>query len=127
MNDAIKTICSQDPRYDAEAYQFLREALEYTTKVLDKPRKGPAHHVSGQELSEGFRDLALKSFGPMALPVLHDWGITCTEDIGNLVFNLVEAGELGKTDEDKHEDFANGYDFVTAFEKPYLPQAKEAT
>jgi len=125
MIDKLKNICRQDPRYDMEAYVFLREALEYTAKMLDKPRKGPAHHVSGRELSEGFRDLALQSFGPLALHVLHDWGLYRTEDIGELVFNLVEAGELGKTDEDKREDFASGYDFDEAFERPFLPEGAD--
>ncbi len=120
----LKTICQQDPRYGMEAYFFLREALEYTAKTREKPVKGPGHHVSGRELSVGFRDLALQSFGPMALHVLHDWGIWRTEDIGELVFNLVEAGELGKTDEDKREDFAHGYDFDEAFAKPFLPEGK---
>lgn len=125
MLEKLKAICQQDPRYNMDAYVFLREALEYTAKAMDKPAQGPAHHVSGQELSEGFRDLALQSFGPLALHVLHDWGIYRTEDIGELVFNLVEAGELGKTEEDKREDFANGYDFDEAFSKPFLPENKE--
>lgn len=121
MLEKLKSICQQDPRYDMEAYVFLREALEYTAKTREKPSTGPGHHVSGRELSEGFRDLALQSFGPLTLHVLNDWGVWRTEDIGELVFNLVEAGELGKTDEDKREDFANGYDFDEAFEKPFLP------
>ena len=125
MFEKLKPICQADARYDAEAYVFLREALEYTAKTREKPLKGPGHHVSGQELSEGFRDLALKSFGPIALHVLNDWGLYRTEDIGELVFNLVEAGELGKTEEDKRADFANGYNFETVFKKPYLPQAKD--
>jgi len=126
MLDKLKAICQQDARYDMEAYLFLREALDYTSKTLDKPRKGPGHHVSGRELCEGFRDLALQSFGPLTLHVLNDWGIWRTEDIGELVFNLVEAGELGKTDEDTREDFANGFDFDDTFEKPFLPENKEA-
>lgn len=125
MQEKLKHILKHDPRYDAEAYHFLREALAFTAKQLKKPTVGPGHHVSGKELSEGFRDLALASFGPLALHVLHDWGIYRTEDIGELVFNLVDAGELGKTQEDKREDFANGYDFETVFEAPFLPQIKE--
>ncbi len=124
MNTAMKklqAIRDKDPRYDVEAYVFIREALEFTVKSLRKSGTGPQHHVTGRELSEGARDLALQMFGPLALKVLETWGIHRTEDIGSIVFNLVDAGELGKTAEDKREDFADGYDFNKAFAAPFLP------
>ncbi len=120
--EAIKQICEDDPRYDMEAYIFIREGLDYTIKMLQKPEKGPARHVSGQELMEGLREYALNEFGPMAFKVLTSWGIKQTEDFGEVVFNLVQAGELGKTEEDRREDFKDGYDFHDAFEKPFLPK-----
>ncbi len=121
MLKKLQAICEKDPRYDMESYVFIREALDYTAKTLDKPRSGPRHHVSGRELSEGFRDLALQSFGPMALKVLYTWGIFSTQDIGELVFNLVDAGELGKTDQDSRADFVRNYDFYESFGRPYEP------
>jgi uncharacterized repeat protein (TIGR04138 family) len=69
------------------------------------------------------RRYALEQFGPMALTVLHRWGITCTGDFGEIVFSMVEAGALGKTDEDRREDFDGGYDFYEAFAKPFLPKS----
>ena len=51
--------------------------------------------------------------------MLRKWGITRTEDFGELVFNLVESGKLGKTDKDSRADFANGYDFFGAFGQPF--------
>jgi uncharacterized repeat protein (TIGR04138 family) len=57
----------------------------------------------------------------MTKTVLAGWGITCTEDVGEVVFNMVENGLLGKTDEDSRDDFLNGYDFDKAFREPYLP------
>lgn len=116
-------IREKDPRFEIEAYLFIREALEFTSKSLKKPESGPMHHVTGRELAEGARDLALQQFGPLALKVLNTWGIRRTEDFGEIVFNLVEAGELGKTAEDKREDFADGYDFHEAFAVPFLPKA----
>jgi uncharacterized repeat protein (TIGR04138 family) len=59
----------------------------------------------------------------MTLAVLGNWGINSTEDIGEIVFNLVDAGVLGKTDEDRREDFAHGYDFAETFETPFLPRS----
>ncbi|MEI6211130.1 MAG: Minf_1886 family protein [bacterium] len=131
MNDStfqqtVAEICARDPRFAADSYFFLREALDFTVKALKKPVDGPDRHVTGVELSDGLRQYALLEFGPLALTVLRAWGIQRTEDIGEIVFNLVESGRLGKTDKDNRGDFANGYDFFEAFAKPYevAPEAK---
>ena len=123
FQDAVGQIVKKDPRYDVQAYIFLREALDYSIKLLNKPKDGPGRHVSGQELIEGIRQHALQEFGPMAMTVLGAWGIRRCEDFGELVFNLVSAGVLGKTDADRREDFAGGYEFDVAFRKPFRPRA----
>lgn len=115
-SEILQDILHRDPRYTAEAYEFVRAGLEFTVRRLKKPR-----HVSGRELLEGLRGFALGEFGPMAKTTLAAWGITCTEDVGEIVFNLVESGLLGKTDEDSRADFAGGYDFDRAFREPFLP------
>ncbi|MBP7829278.1 MAG: hypothetical protein KA248_05125 [Kiritimatiellae bacterium] len=122
--DVLQQIVREDPRYDAQAYEFLREALDFTIKLLSKPTEGPARHVTGGELLEGIRQYALQEFGPMALTVLNRWGIRRCEDIGEMVFNLVEKGILGKTERDKKEDFSGGYDFKQAFREPFLAGGK---
>lgn len=115
-NDLLKEILSRDPRYTVEAYAFVRDGLEFTVRRLEKPR-----HVSGQELLGALREFAIEEFGPMAKTVLNGWGIACTEDFGEIVFNMVETGLLGKTEEDSRADFAAGYDFDEAFRKPFQP------
>lgn len=123
MQDLIDQIVKSDPRYPLEAYLFLREALDFTVKAMNKPTEGPGRHVSGQQLLEGIRRFALQEFGAMALRVLASWNIRSCEDFGNLVFNLVDRGVLGKTEEDSIDDFIGGYDFETAFKSPFLPGA----
>jgi uncharacterized repeat protein (TIGR04138 family) len=123
FQEAVEQIAKNDPRYHEHAYFFLREALDFSIKLLNKPSQGAGRHVSGQELVEGIRQFALQEFGPLSKSVLAYWGIKRCEDFGELVFNLVEAGVLGKTDQDRREDFAGGYDFETAFRKPYRPRA----
>ncbi len=118
-------ITQRDPRYDLEAYLFLREALEYTVQKVKKATRGPLRHVSGAELAEGFREYAIEQFGPLTFSVLAKWGLHRTEDIGAIVFNLVEAGELGKTDQDRPEDFHDLYDFHEAFQRPFLPTSQK--
>jgi len=114
FEEGIKAILQRDKRYAREAYEFVREALDYTRVWME--RKG---HVSGQELLEGIRKYALEQFGPMSKTVLNMWGIKNCEDFGRIVFNLVEQRVLAKTPQDSIEDFREGYDFDEAFEKPY--------
>jgi len=122
FEEAIEQIAAQDPRYHREAYCFLREALNHTQKMTGKlPKKNEIRHVSGQELLNGIREYALQQFGPMTLTVLHEWGIQCCMDFGEIVFNMVESKLLAKTEQDSREDFRKGYDFHDAFRKPFLP------
>lgn len=122
FQDAVDEIAQKYPSYDVEAYFFIREALDYTIKMFDKPASGPERHVSGTELLDGIRKFALKEFGPLTKTVLNRWGIESCEDFGEVVFLMVENGVLGKTDDDRKEDFAGGYNFNDAFRKPFLPQ-----
>ncbi len=115
----IEEIAGKDRRYKAEAYAFLFAALSYTQSKLNKPR-----HVTGRELLDGIRELALERYGKMAKTVFEHWGVTKTDDFGEIVFNLVEAGLLGKTEEDKKEDFKDVYDFEDVFEKGYRFEMK---
>jgi uncharacterized repeat protein (TIGR04138 family) len=117
-DDLLEKIAVRDPRYAIEAYGFLRAGLDFTVRRLERPR-----HVSGHELLDGLREFALNEFGPMAQTVLNGWGIERTEDFGEMVFNLVDAGLLGRTDEDDRADFADGYDFDEAFRRPFRPAA----
>lgn len=117
-DELLEGILARDPRYTVEAYAFVRAGLDFTVRHLEKPR-----HVSGQELLAGIREFAIDEFGPMAKTVLNGWGIARTEDIGEIVFNMVESGLLGKTEEDNRADFANGYGFDEAFRKPFKPAA----
>lgn len=110
---AIEEIAKEDPRYPEDAYFFILRGLNFTVAKLDKPR-----HVTGQELSDGIRLYAIEQFGPMAKDVLEYWGITRTEDFGNIVFNLIEVKLLAKTEKDSIGDFNDVYDFKKAFAGP---------
>lgn len=107
----IEELAKRNPRYKAEAYEFLMQALHFTQKKLN--RKG---HVTGKELAEGVKEYALEKFGPMARTVFEHWGITKTDDFGELVFNMVENNLMSKTDKDSKEDFRGIYDFKEAFD-----------
>ncbi len=122
--EALDSIVASDPRYHRDAYVFLRDSLDFTTKQQKKAKGTTVRHVSGPELLEGVKQYALKEFGPMVVTVFDNWGIRSCEDIGHMVFNLIGAGIFGKTDEDSIEDFKSVYDFQDAFVKPFAPKKK---
>lgn len=127
FEETLPQIIAKDPRYSRDAYLFIREALDFTQKNVAKEINGQLRHISGQELLGGIREFALQQFGPMAMLVLEEWGIKRCEDFGEIVFNMVEASLLAKTDTDSREDFKNGYDFFKAFRKPFLPESKNSS
>ncbi len=125
FDQAVELIVANDPRFARDAYVFVREALDFTQKLIVKEAKGAIRHVTGQELLDGIRQFALQQFGPMAVTVFEDWGVKSCRDFGEIVFNMVEIGLLAKTDKDTREDFQNGYDFTDAFRKPFWPPSKQ--
>jgi uncharacterized repeat protein (TIGR04138 family) len=121
FHETLEALIARDQRYSREAYDFLRDALEFTQKRQRKTRAAGTTHVSAGELLDGFREYALQQFGPMGLTVLEYWGIRSTGDVGRMVFNLIEAGVFGRAEDDRIEDFENGFSFVEAFVDPFLP------
>ena len=124
FEEILENIVAKDSRYQRDAYCFLREALDHTQKAVSKSKKNEIRHVSGQELLAGIRDYALSQFGPMTITVLEEWGIRSCEDFGEMVFNMVASNLLAKTENDTREDFKDGYDFESAFRRPFLPTPK---
>jgi uncharacterized repeat protein (TIGR04138 family) len=119
--EALDSILATDSRYHRDAYLFLRDALDFTTKQQKKIKGTAVRHVTGPELLDGVRLYALKEFGPMVVTVFDSWGIHSCEDFGHMVFNLIDAGIFGKTERDSIEDFKNVYEFEEVFVKPFAP------
>lgn len=127
FDTTLDLILAKDARYQRDAYHFVKDALDHTQKLVLRQNREQMRHVSGQELLNGIREYALSQFGPMTKMVFEEWGIRRCEDFGEIVFNMVEIGLLGKTEKDSREDFANGYSFDEAFRKPFLPTQKQET
>ncbi len=122
FQEAVEKIVAHDQRYRLDAYLFLREVMDFAVKRQKKQRKQlQPMHVSTAELLEAFRLFALKEFGPMSLTLLQYWGIQNSADIGKIIFNLIEAGVVGKTEDDTLAAFSNGFDFQEAFVHPFEP------
>ena len=113
-DEVLDRLQERNPRFHAHSYIFVLQALHRVIHSLETPR-----HVSGRELAGGVRELALERFGPMARTVLQHWGIHDTDDVGRVVFAMVEQGILVKQEEDQIEDFTDVFDFEEAFDLNY--------
>lgn len=122
LEDRLKCVAAADGRYHINAYRFVYEALDYTVKQLEKKR-----HISGRELLEGIKNLALEQFGALAIMVFDVWGVRKTADFGNIVFNLVEAELMSRSDEDTREDFDDVYEFRDVFRIDSKPRSTRSS
>lgn len=110
--------------YAPQAFEFVREGLAHTVQLYhgetpdqaaEAVKMGEDRHVSGQQLCNGLRDYAIKRYGLLARTVLHRWNVRRTDDFGKIVFAMIDAGVMRKSDEDSIEDFKGVYDFDEAF------------
>src|SRR5205814_9706634 len=113
--------------------EFVFQAIDFTLRSLGRelPDENsdphdPRFHLSGRQLVEGMCDYARREFGMMARTVFHMWGVRRTDDFGEIVFNLIEAGLMSRTDEDTRQDFRGIYDFDEALVQGYRIQLDEA-
>lgn len=109
--------------FPCHAFEFVHEGLDYTVThthgTADLAAENINRHVSGQQLCEGLRELALSKWGRLARTVLRRWNITSTLDFGRIVYSQIDAGHMQKLDEDSIDDFKDVYDFELAFESGY--------
>lgn len=122
VNRKLREIVAGDPRYPLGAYEFVFRALDFTMEDLDR-RSRPdeeSRHISGAELLNGIRCYAIEQFGYLARFVFARWGVTTTDDFGEIVFNLVEHDLLKKRPEDTRRDFHDVFDFAESLDGPAI-------
>lgn len=146
-NHPLAELLKRDQRYKLDAYLFVLEALQFAQDSLGmgeeppaediepplgganaaaaKPRPRPGktrrkqaeRHLTGQQLCEAARQYALQQYGYMARTVLGTWGVRSTADLGEIVFNMIESGQMRKTRKDRREDFHGVFDFGDGFSR----------
>jgi uncharacterized repeat protein (TIGR04138 family) len=126
FEQSVVSILKRDKRFDPHAYFFLKEALDFTLKRVAESNSGQQRHVSGPELLAGFRDCALEQFGPMASTLMGEWGVRKCQDVGDMVFHLIEEQVFGKQESDRREDFSEVFDFEESLVKPFVPKRPDA-
>ncbi len=124
FEELVEHLINNGGKYNREVYFFIKAVLDYSLDIQASKNKGVRKHVSGQDLLEGFRAYTLKEFGPMSSSVLREWGIKECEDVGVIVFELIEVGVFGKDESDSPSDFSSTFTFKEAFETPFMPIQK---
>ena len=137
-NHPIVELLRRDRRFRPDAYRFVFEALRYgqeelglgQASVVGDSRIGNSaidesgadeeiRHVTGQQLCEAIRRYALQQYGPLAKNVLNHWGVQSTGDFGDIVFNLINIGQMKKTESDRREDFDDVFDFDEGLQEAF--------
>jgi uncharacterized repeat protein (TIGR04138 family) len=130
LRDQIILIANRDGRYDPAAFFYVNEVVAAAVKWLKsgemKPHDVAANrgddgvnfHISGYELLDAFRRLSRERWGCMTCAVLGKWGMRSTEDIGEIVFLMVNDEKLAwkRRESDTKAEFAGAYDFRDAFD-----------
>lgn len=133
----LAELLRRDHRYRFDAYVFVFDALRFGQEKLglgaetsdfaepekfadsdetaDEDDAEGERHVSGQELCRAIQHYAIDQYGLLARSVLAHWGVHTTGDFGEIVFNLIDIGQMRKTEQDRREDFDNVFDFADAF------------
>jgi uncharacterized repeat protein (TIGR04138 family) len=121
FSETIAAFCRRKPRFQIGAYAFMRDAVGFTMQTVSRenPKTNAPRHVSGQELLDKIRLFLLLKYGPMARQVLDYWGVTNTEDFGEIVFDMVGLELLSVSPKDSIDDFMHGFDFDEALVKPF--------
>ncbi|HEY3012248.1 MAG TPA: Minf_1886 family protein [Gemmatimonadales bacterium] len=121
-DDVIARIRAHGGQYHERGYLFVLATIEFLQSRLEVRR-----HVTGPELAWACRDFAQQQFGLLAPVVLGHWGIQRTEDIGRIVFTLVEIGLLVTQPGDHQSDFEGVYQFADVFGDSYEWQGLRGT
>ena len=124
----------RDRRYHRDAYFFVFEALRYAQEqmgiggMISPLASDPdeERHVTGQQLCEAIRQYAVQQYGMLAKNVLNEWGVRTTGDFGEIVFNLIEIGQMKKTESDRRQDFENVFDFDDGLQDAFVPIASDS-
>ena len=131
MSDDLQSML-RSTKYPPAAFAFVQQGLDYTVRrAHGEPKtepRGPLagataeedgdaepRHVSGEQLCWGLRDYAIEQYGLLAPLVLRHWHIRSCEDFGEIVFAMIHAGLMRKTEEDSLRDFEEVFDFAEAF------------
>lgn len=120
--DAVERIRSRDKRYAPEAYALAMDSVAYAIQSIGEPR-----HISAEELLNHLCDFARDRYGILAYSMLEKWGLRSTQDVGAVVYRLIEEGELTEQEEDSLAEFYQVFDLRERLEVEYFDRPAAGT
>ena len=113
----LSQLLIQEKRFPEDAYRFVSDAVAYTVSQLTARR-----HVSAAELLDGIRGFAVSEYGAVAGAVMSGWGLKREDDVGTVVYLLIDAGLLRASENDSPADFCTGDPLI-----PEVPVLREVS
>jgi uncharacterized repeat protein (TIGR04138 family) len=91
--------------YGVDAVLFVSAVLGYT---LRRVRREGQEHVTAKDVCAGFREYARMYFNDAgeAIDLLSEWGLRGSDDVGRIIFAMIETGHAKAAEGDRPEDFA---------------------
>ena len=128
VQERIEYVAARDGRFAPAAFFFVNDAVAAAVKWLKSGEMSPndpaarngrtGSHISCRELLDAMRRMARERWGCLARLVLENWGVASTDDVGEIVFLMVEDEKLKwqRRECDTREEFQGVYDFKAAFD-----------
>ena len=111
LPDEVEDYLKENKQYDAWAYAFMYNSLSHAAKIFGM-RRDKENHITAAQLSEAICSLAIKEFGFLAQTVMKQWRVKTTEDIGEIVYILVQCKMMRQSEKDKKADFIGVFDLM---------------
>ena len=125
----LAELLRRDRRYHRDAYFFVFEALRYAQEQLGIGGMASPSPSDPDEERARHRPAAVRSDSPIRRRAVRHAGQERAQrmgrphhgDFGEIVFNLIDIGQMKKTDTDRREDFENVFDFDDGLRDAFLP------
>ncbi|NQZ68171.1 MAG: hypothetical protein HRT89_08875 [Lentisphaeria bacterium] len=125
INQCIDRILQKNPLYTKDAYRFIYDGVNFAHTKICQRENSKVRDVQAPELCSLLAEYIQGELGPMALHLLHEWGIYQTNDFGEIIFFMVEERLLSASADDNRSDFDNHFDFEDVFVKPFKPSFRD--
>lgn len=117
----LSEIAREHGVYAVEAYAFVSEGLAHAAQ---RHTEAGGAHIDAAQLIDGCIDLAAQRYANLGVTVLTSWGLRKSDDIGEITYQMIEAGIFGKQPSDRREDFQLGPDLATAIPERFHEQLR---
>jgi uncharacterized repeat protein (TIGR04138 family) len=100
-----------------DAILFVQDALSLAE---DHAQAGGTEHVGARQLCGAFGELAKRYFNDEveARELLEEWGLRTSEDVGRIIFTMVEAKWMTAEEGESASDFGGLFTLDTLFADP---------